>query len=500
MDVSKARFYAGRIGGRPAEVFMISACSHVAIFWISYISKILFRKQSLRIAFELIAIPSVLFWFVFWPSLWHLSVFLPLVRFPEFERGSGRDVPLAFARFTVLFLTTVCIIAVDFPSFPARHAKTSRDFFVFGRSLILSGGFRFENVSLSLMDTGASYFVIINGWGRVSFRRCLWKAMINFVLWGARLVLTESTNYFTPEGEYSANCNFFGYIGGVHLVAALLSLTGVRAELLCVFWSGVHELTGNRVPFLGYVALFYLAHVMGFRLSNSSRLWQWCAYLMPIVLCELGILHPVREDHNIAFCLFCFSSLYLVVVIAKSFPIRYSEMTSLYRAIDQHALVFFGLSNLATGAVNLSIDTNHSSLLAAFLAVAVVFASSWLGTLVIALIRTRSRDAECLDRAHPNRKAAKISGPNVPHDVASDETVQRSFSCAGESFENARTRNRIFRWPITRDGRQGRRRQEAAGWLPRMKECIVMDWGYRDAQISTDGAPGGARSSRRVIA
>jgi hypothetical protein len=237
------------------------------------------------------------------------------------------------------------------------------------------------------MDTGASYFVIINGWSRVSFKKYLRNAIVNFALWGVRLLLTTSTNYFTPEGEYGPNCNFFGYIGGVYLIAALLSLTGIRSEVLCGFWSALHVLTNNNIPFLGYLSLFYCANAIGFRVSLSHPLWQWCVYLFPIVLADLELMHPLRESHNIAFCLFCFSSLFLVLVISRSFPTNYSDLSPLYRAIDQHPLAFFGFSNLATGAVNISIDANHSGVLCAFLAVVTVFCTAGIGTLAVASIR-----------------------------------------------------------------------------------------------------------------
>jgi hypothetical protein len=243
--------------------------------------------------------------------------------------------------------------------------------------------------SLSLMDTGASYFVIINGWGLVSFQKCFKSAIVNFILWGSRFALTQSTNYFIPDGEYYKNCNFFGYLGGVHFVAALLSLTGIKPEILCGLWSAIHEFTQNQIPFFGYLALYYLANTIGFHVSKFHPLWQWCVYLMPIIFCDLEILHPLRETQNIAFCLFCFSSLYLVLVISRSFRMNYSDMSILYRSIDHHPLVFFTLANLATGIVNLTIDANHSGVFIALLAVVWVFSSAGIGTLVIGFVWER---------------------------------------------------------------------------------------------------------------
>jgi hypothetical protein len=388
--MEKARFYAGRTGGPPWEVFLVSSCGHVAIFWVAYVAKRI-RLLWVRIAFEIIALPVVLFWFVYRPSLWELVVFAPLAAFRFDDRiPEERNLPLAFTRFTVLFLTAVCIIFVDFPAFPVRFGKVSRSFAVFQKTIVqgdLSGMDGNTAMHLSLMDSGASYFVIINGWGTLSFRKCLKNSVVNFALWGIRLALTESTHYFTPEGEYANNCNFFGYLGGVYFVSAILCLTGIRSEFLCAFWGMIHEFTGNKIPFLGYVALFYFANSVGFKVENFHPLYEWSLWLLPIVFSDFEVLNPLREKANMAFNLFCFASLYLVLVIARMFPMNYSDMSPLYRAIDRHPLVFFVLANLVTGGINMTIDANHSGVVVAFSAVVVVFYIAANGTLAFAYIR-----------------------------------------------------------------------------------------------------------------
>jgi hypothetical protein len=382
-DLEKAQFYAGRSGGSPIEILLISEFTLCLIYWLSITSSKLFTGPVARILFEVTLLPILLYFAICRPSMYLLLAFLPLALNPvDSVPDRGRSVRLACVRLTVVFLTTICIIFVDFPSFPSRHAKVSRPLAVFGSSVLRGELLKFESngsVFLGLMDVGAAHFVILNGFATISFRKSIRKAIVNFFFWFARSVATKSTNYFTPDGEYTKYCNFFGYLGGVHLIAALLSPTGMSASVLCVIWIVLYEAT--KVPFLGYVILFYFANAIGFEVSGKV---QMVLSLLSVLLCQVGVTRPLREAMNVEFCLYVFATVDLGLAIGRLFRLRYEDLSGFVRAVDENPLFFFLVANVVTGVINMTIDANHSSAIWAFGAVLLVFWVSSIATLFLA--------------------------------------------------------------------------------------------------------------------
>jgi hypothetical protein len=400
-DLSKALFYAGRTGGQCTDIFLISICAHLGIHWTSVVTLRLGIASWKRITFELIVLPVFLYILIWKPSIWFYLLAVPLL-FEHSDRMSdeGRDEPLAMSRLTTLLLTTISIIFVDFPEFPQGHAKVSHHLLLFRNSIEKGDLTSFDDpwnkgkVHLSLMDCGASYFLILNGFSTLAVSKCLISGSINIALWGTRIFLTQSANYFTPEGEYSTNCNFFGYVGAVQIIAAVAVIVRFPSRMLGFIVIVIHELTGNSIPFLGYLGLFFLANAIGYRIPLEPNYFvQLAFWLLPTLLAELEIIHPLRETANAAFSLFCFSNFYFTLVLARRYKLKYSDMSTLYKAIDGYPLIFFLGANVATGVINLAIDANHSSLCASFISSVIVFYAASAITLAASfLLGKRSQE------------------------------------------------------------------------------------------------------------
>jgi hypothetical protein len=384
-ELGKALFYAGRTGDKCTDILLIAVCTHLGIHWLSTATRRL--SPAVRIVIDLLVLPVFLFILIWKPSIWFCLLGLPLL-FDGNDRTPdvGRDQPLAVSRLTTLLLTTISIIFVDFPDFPEGHAKVSHHLVVTAQSVRIGDLTSFDDpwnrnkVHLSLMDCGASYFLILNGFSSLAPLKSLIHSLINLALWGARIVLTKSANYFTPEGEYSANCNFFGYVGAVQLIAAVCSLLHIPSGVLAIVGMVVHELSGNAFPFLGYVTLFFIANAIGYSVPQNWNYWLHLAFwFLPTLLAELELIHPLREKANAEFSLFCFSNFYFTLVMGRRYRIPYAELSELCIAIDRYPLVFFLGANVATGLINLTIDANHSSLAASFASSLLVF---WVASVV----------------------------------------------------------------------------------------------------------------------
>jgi phosphatidylinositol glycan class W len=121
------------------------------------------------------------------------------------EKPRRRPASLSVHRACVYVLTTIAILAVDFPIFPRRFCKT-------------------ERVGYGWMDLGAASFVVIAGWTsavggdaastsagaassirRKFFRKCIPLLSLGFV----RLATNKGLEYQEHVSEYGVHWNFF---------------------------------------------------------------------------------------------------------------------------------------------------------------------------------------------------------------------------------------------------------------------------------------------------
>ena len=206
-------------------------------------------------------------------------------------------------RASINIATAVAILAVDFPIFPRRFAKT-------------------ETYGTSVMDVGVGAFIVSNA--IVARKESLGKAIRGsapLILLGlARLFTIKATDYQEHVTEYGVHWNFFFTLAVVKILSSvLISHLGSRrlgliglcigcAYQLCLSFTGLRErllsdsqrtglLDANRegiASCFGYLALYMLAVELGRFLSVArSRFRDWVICLFVLISIDVflyGIL------------------------------------------------------------------------------------------------------------------------------------------------------------------------------------------------------------------
>ncbi len=263
-------------------------------------------------------------------------------------------------RGSLMMLTCICILAVDFDVFPRRFAKTER----FG---------------FSLMDAGVGMFMFSSG--QFATPRGTWQPLL---LGLVRLVVTSALGYHQHTSEYGTHWNFFLTIFVVHFVcmaglrapsrprwimgavafAALAAYQSalLRAPLLNYMLDAprVSLLSHNREGILscvGYCAIF----LSGVVFRDSSDRWLAIGATVSGVACALTHLlvqEASRRLANAAYVLFIVSCNAAVLLLLRRVRVTAGPVV---RAFSAHQLLLFLVANVATGAVNLSVDTLATS-------------------------------------------------------------------------------------------------------------------------------------------
>ena len=201
-------------------------------------------------------------------------------------------------RSSMLLVTSICIIAVDFPIFPRRFGKT-------------------ENFGFGLMDIGVGSFVFANGiislearegteWIKKSRTRYLMKAIkvsVPLLILGfVRLLMVKLSGYHNHVTEYGLHWNFFFTLACTETASSIifaifpstLSVGWIVAVLLAVFQEtmltlGVSEwilenqivdrsqmdlVAANRegiVSIGGYLALYFAGVAWGRQIFSQQK-------------------------------------------------------------------------------------------------------------------------------------------------------------------------------------------------------------------------------------
>ncbi|KAF6738529.1 Phosphatidylinositol-glycan biosynthesis class W protein [Oryzias melastigma] len=319
--------------------------------------------------------------------------------------------------------TAISILAVDFPIFPRRYAKTETygtgvmDFgvgaFVFANALVCPEARR-KNVSGSRMGHVAKQIVSV------------WPLL---ALGLARLVSVKLADYQEHVTEYGVHWNFFFTLAVVRIVASAL-LTVLPSRLLWVFallFSGLYQfiletselktfiihnnerekdfLHANKegiFSIVGYVAIYLIGVQFGlFVMQPKSHVKDWLKMLVNLFFSSLilyGVLfacqtfvEPVsRRLANLPFviwsvgqsllfmsclcvadmvllfskkssgCPFIPSSLSLCTKKDENVETSGLERLCIIKAVHRNQLLFFLLANLMTGLTNMLVDTLSS--------------------------------------------------------------------------------------------------------------------------------------------
>ncbi|XP_062967756.1 phosphatidylinositol-glycan biosynthesis class W protein [Cynocephalus volans] len=335
--------------------------------------------------------------------------------------------------------TAIAILAVDFPLFPRRFAKT--ELYGTGAMDFGVGGFIFGSAMVCPEVKRRKY---MEGSRFYCFKKSLYSVWPLVFLGIGRLVIIKSIGYQEHFTEYGVHWNFFFTIIVVKVVTSLLLIifplnkSWIMAISITVLYQLALDFTplkrlilygtdgsGTRVGLLnanregiistlGYVAIHMAGVQTGsYVLKNKTHSKDWikvmcCLLLVAISLfislyiVQVNVEAASRRMANLAFCIWIVASCLILLsvlllgdiilsfakfliegaVVPCSWKLTQSPATNrkhseslvpeaerkepsvcLITAMNRHQLIFFLLSNVTTGLINLMVDTLHSSTL-----------------------------------------------------------------------------------------------------------------------------------------
>ncbi|CAL2032121.1 unnamed protein product [Caenorhabditis brenneri] len=315
---------------------------------------------------------------------------------------------VTYFRSLTMVLVTVAILAVDFPIFPRKYAKTEK----FGHSLMDVGvaAFIFQSALGSRMAKSPSSGRTLSNHSRPFY---LSSTFLLFALGFVRAIVLEVIGYPQHVNEYGVHWNFFFTMAVVRVFYSILPRC--YPLVLSVIFGICHQtmlkstglqkwildenanqrenlLTANAeglTSLLGYSTIFYASLAIGdFMAKTSIRVKSWirrCFQLLIIsfflfliqLVTEKFVDPPCRRVVNITYIFsqltlmtfataVCLSiQMFNVVVWCASFP-QFSRgddpfspvSPCLSDSINRHSLLFFLISNVLTGLINLSISAH----------------------------------------------------------------------------------------------------------------------------------------------
>ncbi|XP_030041846.1 glucosaminyl-phosphatidylinositol-acyltransferase PIGW [Microcaecilia unicolor] len=280
--------------------------------------------------------------------------------FQERNIGSKSVSSITILRVFINMLTAICILAVDFPLFPRRYAKT-------------------ETYGTGIMDFGVGGFIFVNALvsPEVRKRHDLLKSKFPIVVkqllsvWPliflgiGRLISVKATGYHEHVSEYGVHWNFFFTLAIVRLVASLILMvfpinnSWIIAASIGIFYQLLLEttklkifiLSGNsRVGFLnanregifslfGYLVIYMVGVQVGlYMLKKRSLVKDWINVAFSLLLGSLmlftffNLLHifvePVsRRMANLTFCIWILVQclLFLSFILLSDLALVFAE-------------------------------------------------------------------------------------------------------------------------------------------------------------------------------
>ncbi|XP_040946571.1 uncharacterized protein At4g17910 isoform X2 [Gossypium hirsutum] len=302
---------------------------------------------------------------------------LPYMEGPNASRAS-----ISSYRVVTMFITCLCILAVDFRIYPREYAKT-------------------ETYGASLMDLGVGSFVLMNAvtsrqarnikssmsWWKAAFKSTTPLLLLGF----ARLASTLSLDYQVHVGEYGVNWNFFFTLAGVSILTSILNVpaeySGILGSVILVGYqswltNGLNVYLLSNESLFGYWGmylvgvqvsyyLFFENHTTKQRSKHETRIRICLLTIMFWILTLLIDRYVERISRRIC------NLAYVTWVVAQNLQLLALRLLAdniighktlcLERAFDRNLLASFLVANLLTGLVNLSVDTIFVSPLSAVL-------------------------------------------------------------------------------------------------------------------------------------
>ena len=434
----KEAFVTGHSGTTPLEILLICLVIPVGIRLYHRLRRSSSRRWAANVPLEYVTVvlPALLVQtsilpYLVGPALLVAAMYsLPSMLGASEDTSPGqvlmdprRPAFLTVHRSSVYILTTIAILAVDFPIFPRRYCKT-------------------EESGYGLMDVGASSFVIIAGWtsalnargsdgapqsvGSLAFKatkKCLPLLIIGLV----RFLTNKGLEYQEHVSEYGVHWNFFFTLSfvegsmvlwkglkkraptfGLPIDLVLGTLIMASYQRFLTFGGGqdfvengarscsgdIYEgylprwitsasrvcdaFAANREGILGcvgYLCLRMMSEDMTrYCLINGRKegtTWR-CLLLASVVTWTLhfvlthGLGIPTsRRSTNASFVSWSLAhNVTLLLLIYKE--MRGNDLPPIQDAVNQFGLAVFLASNILTGLVNLTVDTLHTSNFRAF--------------------------------------------------------------------------------------------------------------------------------------
>ncbi|KAL3701363.1 hypothetical protein R1sor_019385 [Riccia sorocarpa] len=302
---------------------------------------------------------------------------------------------LSSFRFSMMLVTVISILAVDFKVFPRRFAKT-------------------ETYGTGLMDVGVGSFVVANGLVSRQARNlppskyggALRNTSPLLVIGFARLILTKGVDYQEHVAEYGVHWNFFFTLAGVTLLTSIIHVPAAYCGSLAVLILGGYQaslsyglnkylLSSERGPglislnkegiysTLGYWSLYLISVRLGSYLlylserlrrqdaSTDSRIkgattW-WIVmdiWLLDAIFWLLAVFvdefieRVSRRTCNMAYVLFVLAqNLEVTAIFLTAESLLPPRLMPLLQIFDDNMLGTFLWANLLTGLVNMSMQT-----------------------------------------------------------------------------------------------------------------------------------------------
>jgi len=300
-------------------------------------------------------------------------------------------------RVSVVLVTCLCILAVDFKIFPRCYAKV-------------------ETYGSGIMDLGVGSFLVANALvsrqarnvTSMSFRAALSSISPLVFLGFARIISTLGVDYQVHVGEYGVHWNFFFTLAAVSILTSIVRIHPKHCGLVGLLilagyqiWlsSGLNEylisdkrsadiISQNKegvYSILGYWGMFLIGVSLGYYLfvdtkskgksrnTQVVKVWVLAAsfWILAIIL-DSYIERVSRRMCNFAYVMLVFGQNFQVLsILTLAGFISYEKNLILEDAFNQNMLGSFLLANILTGLVNLSVDTLSASSLTAFMILSV---------------------------------------------------------------------------------------------------------------------------------
>ncbi|CAM6087278.1 unnamed protein product [Calypogeia fissa] len=325
--------------------------------------------------------------------------------------STSRKTFLSSFRFTMMLVTCVTILAVDFNVFPRRYAKT-------------------ETYGTGLMDVGVGSFVVANGLVSRQARELppsknggvLRNTCPLLVLGFSRLLLTKGVDYQEHVAEYGVHWNFFFTLAAVALLTSLVHIPASYCGALGVILLGVYQtilssglneylLSSERRPnlislnkegifsILGYWSIYLISVQLGHYLifpperilrqnddtstkarrkgrrtgtvSSSLTIYVWVLDAFLWILAIFGEVYIERISRrmcNLPYVIFVFAmNLEVIAIFLTADVFLPSKQMLLLQIFDNNLLPTFLWGNVLTGLVNVTVDTISASSVTAVL-------------------------------------------------------------------------------------------------------------------------------------